>query len=265
MGQNDIILADLADEILDDIGNATSIRSVFISEDVPAEDDPKTWYVKLIHYFNHFLQSEDFETSWIATGPTFNTSTGIQSPVPDDVTSPDYMGLICANGTGTNSIRQAGSGLGITGKATQGIWCRKSVLDHIILYKTATDSYTVRFDLTNKTSTVTGGSTDNIKIIDLSNDDCLVCIEKTLTAQDGNFHFAASDGVDLDATGDGIADSLLIMGAFLREGTIESNLPYLKTEATAVSAPAIIFEEKAGATGTFTSVTVENGVVVSGT
>jgi len=220
---------------------ATTINGVFVSEDVPILDGIKQWILVLIYYWNYLLWSEDFEqASWIKTGATFNTSTGILSPAPSGV---NYMGLICANGTGINRVKVVGASIDIIGKTTFAIWCRPGALDHIILSKQGSGDSAVRFDLTNKTSTIQQPTPDNYQISDLGNGDCLVCLELTTTAKDGNFIIYASDGSGYGSTGDGTTTSLYVMGAIVRPGTIADNFPYLKTTTVPVSAPAYVHEE----------------------
>jgi hypothetical protein len=262
MGQNDIIKADLADEILDDLGNATYIQGAFISEDLPAEDDPKTWFLKLIYYTNVLLWNRDYEqASWLKTGgTTIDALTGEPSPYIVDGAAVDYQGIIGADATQENYLRQF---FDIpVGKVTFSGWFKMGASDSVQIWFPEVISHKLFIDLTTGAITAPDNIDESLVIVDGS--DVFIAIEITTTQTNLNAYMFPSDGATTVVTGDGVTTDTFVQGLQCRNGLLADLFPTLPTTTVPVSAPAWVFEEKVAASGMFSDQAMYQHVEASG-
>ena len=243
----------------DEFGTATSIRTAFISEDEPAEDDPKTWYMKLIHYFNRILWSEDIaQAAWNKT---------------NDVGSSPTV-FIADSSTGTHELSQ------LSTVSKSGEHCFKFKLDvgNAPYIRAQMFNATIgikRVSIKTDDAAVSDESAGVTTIASVSGSELTVRMSADLQAVNTTLYIYPSDAAGSSdfASGDGVITTYEVMESQISLGSAAANLPYLPTTTVAVSAPAIIFEETVSASTTTTSddsttiLTAANGdkVVVSGT
>jgi hypothetical protein len=226
MGQNDIILADLSAEVLSDIGNATHLNGVFISEDVPAEDGIKAWFLKLIYYWNLVIWSSDLaQLSW-GKGRVDISGTS---------------GLIATAVSGTHLISTPA--LDIRDKTvTFSMKARKGVVDFIRTSMGGGTFAETNFDL--GTGTVLNTAADVTRITD-DGEGWYFCASQAKSSVGSNTGFIALtlDGIVDSFMGDGVSVYADIKEVQVNEGTIAANFPHIDTTTVAVSAPAYVHEE----------------------